>query len=86
MAKRRRNSTEIIRQAFEEFDESGDGLISLGEVKKFVSESFTDNDLTENDFDELIKEFDVDGDGYLDYGGMLFFLSSFSSGKLFTRP
>ena len=70
MAKRRSDSTEDMRKAFEAFDENGDGLISGDELEKFVSNIGEVFDVTE--FSDIMNEIDSDGDGYINYEGTVF--------------
>ena len=70
MAKRgkTRNMLEELREAFRVFDKDGNGFISLEELKS-VMRSLGEN-LTEEEFDVMIREADIDGDGQVNYDGM----------------
>ena len=69
MAKRgkTRDMLEELREAFRVFDKDGNGFISLDELKS-VMRSLGEN-LTEEEFDVMIREADIDGDGQVNYDG-----------------
>ena len=71
MARRRRDSTDVMKMAFAEFDRSGDGLISVEEIKSFVSKMENGTSKSEV-FEDLVKDFDINRDGYIDYKGKVF--------------
>jgi len=53
---------EKLKKIFEEIDESGEGLLSKEELKKGYVKFFSDN-LSEREFDEIMKNIDQDGSG-----------------------
>lgn len=64
MDKRKMLSKEKLRQAFDIFDENGNGSISFVEVKKLLDQKGTSsNDL----YIEMIQEMDIDGDGEISF-------------------
>ena len=67
MAKKKSDSVEDMRRAFEAFDENGDGLISGEELRKFVSN--TGEAMTQVEFDDIMGDIDTDGDGFINYEG-----------------
>ncbi len=55
-----------LRDVFKKMDLSGDGRLSLDELKDGYVNNFSDQ-MTEEEFDSLIKSIDQDGSGYLEY-------------------
>jgi calcium-dependent protein kinase len=53
---------ENLKKIFEEIDESGEGLLSKEELKKGYVKFFSDN-LSEREFDEIMKNIDQDNSG-----------------------
>ncbi len=53
---------EQLKKIFEEIDESGEGLLSKEELKKGYVKFFSDN-LSEREFDEIMKNIDQDNSG-----------------------
>jgi calcium-dependent protein kinase len=64
MDKRKMLSQKRLKQAFDMFDENGNGSISYLEVKKLLDHNGTTNG---DYFKELIKEMDIDGDGEIQF-------------------
>lgn len=56
---------EIIKEAFQEFDLNGDGMISREELYKAMKE--VEDDITMEQIDAMIKEGDTDKNGKIDY-------------------
>lgn len=55
-----------LRAIFKQLDESGDGRLSLAELKNGYQKFFSDS-LSENEFDNLISKLDQDGSGFIEY-------------------
>ena len=56
---------EEIREAFCEFDEDGNGFISVEELRHAMTN--LGESLSEKDIKEWVKKADIDGDGQVDY-------------------
>lgn len=61
----RRSVCEELKDAFNVFDRNGDGYITHEEMKRVLDE-FEEN-LSDKDVAEMIKEADQDGDGKINY-------------------
>ncbi|PAA62482.1 hypothetical protein BOX15_Mlig012129g3 [Macrostomum lignano] len=62
---RRRDSEEMLKQAFSVFDSEGQGWVSTDELRhvmKVLSEKMTDEEV-----EEMIRQADQDGDGSVNY-------------------
>jgi calcium-dependent protein kinase len=55
-----------LRSIFKELDESGDGRLSLEELKKGYIKYFSDS-LSEIEFENLVRQLDQDNSGYVEY-------------------
>lgn len=64
MDKRKMLTTKRLKQAFDMFDENGNGSISYQEVKKLLDSKGTSKG---EYFKELIQEMDIDGDGEISF-------------------
>eukprot|EP00612_Vaucheria_litorea_P002478 CAMPEP_0171459286 /NCGR_PEP_ID=MMETSP0945-20130129/4630_1 /TAXON_ID=109269 /ORGANISM="Vaucheria litorea, Strain CCMP2940" /LENGTH=149 /DNA_ID=CAMNT_0011985273 /DNA_START=27 /DNA_END=476 /DNA_ORIENTATION=- len=60
-----RNADEEMLAAFQVFDRDGNGLISIDELKQVMIE--LDQQLTNTQLEELVKQADVNGDGQINY-------------------
>ena len=67
------NTEEKLAEAFHVFDRDKNGLISIDSLKRVMgnlgltSEHKTQDKLTEEDLEELIKYADMDEDGFISY-------------------
>lgn len=57
---------ETLREAFKTLDKDGSGNISADELKN-VLRSLGDQQISDAEVDEMIREIDLDGDGEVDY-------------------
>ena len=55
---------EELTDIFKELDESGEGLLTINELKKGYKKFFTD-DLSDKEFDEIVKNIDQDKSGQI---------------------
>ena len=55
---------EELTQIFKELDESGEGLLTINELKKGYKKFFTD-DISDKEFDEIMKNIDQDKSGQI---------------------
>ena len=69
IAKRLRNikedEDEYLKSLFSSLDPDNNGLISIREIKYIVTHS--NENISEKDFEIIMKEADTDGDGYISY-------------------
>lgn len=65
MVSQRVNYDEELRNAFDLFDKDGSGYISSAELKLAMN-NFDEN-LTDDEIEEMIREADIDGDGEISY-------------------
>ncbi|TFK60939.1 EF-hand, partial [Pluteus cervinus] len=56
-------SVEVIKAAFQVLDRDGDGMISKEELRLELKR--IDQEATEQELNDMMKEADGDGDGYL---------------------
>lgn len=59
--------TKDLRIIFQKMDNSGDGRLSYEEIKEGYRNYFKQSDLTDKEFEELIKSLDTDGNQYIEY-------------------
>ena len=67
MVSQRVDYDEELRNAFDLFDKDGSGYISSSELKSAMN-NFDEN-LTDAEIEEMIREADIDGDGEISYEG-----------------
>ena len=61
-------SAENLKKAFSIFDVDGDGHLTLGELKKVLSEALTHDDTVDDKaLTKMIAQVDLDGDGKVSY-------------------
>lgn len=58
---------ENLRNAFGMFDQDGSGKISIEEIKNILGASKYQSHISDEQWEDLIKEVDIDGDGELDF-------------------
>jgi len=58
-------SGDEIRDAFRAFDMDGNGYITVAELRQVMA----NEELTDEQFDEMIQEADLDGDGLVNFEG-----------------
>ena len=76
MVSQRVDYDEELRNAFYLFDKDGSGYISSSELKAAMN-NFDEN-LTDEEIEEMIREADLDGDGEISFEGkILEFIHSF---------
>lgn len=61
-------SEEMIRQAFEVFDHTGEGYITISKLKQVIQDLGCQ--FTEEEIDEMMELADQDGDGRVEYEGV----------------
>ena len=62
------DTAEEIKKVFQVFDRDGNGFIQADELK-YMMVHVLQQQITDSDVDELLKEADIDGDGRLNYDG-----------------
>ncbi|KAF1859416.1 hypothetical protein Lal_00010000 [Lupinus albus] len=62
-----RDEEEDMREAFNVFDQNGDGFISVEELRSVLSSLGLKQGRTVEDCKKMIMKVDVDGDGMVDY-------------------
>ncbi|KAK3603071.1 hypothetical protein CHS0354_015766 [Potamilus streckersoni] len=62
-----------LREAFQMFDEDGNGFISAAELKQVMTN--LGEKLTDEEVDQMIREADTDGDGQVNYEEFLAVMS-----------
>ena len=63
------SEAEEITNAFKIFDKNGDGFINGQELRQVMTS--LDENLTDKELDDMMKEADTDGDGLINYNGQL---------------
>ena len=71
MVSQRVDYDEELRNAFCLFDKDGSGYISSSELKAAMN-NFDEN-LTDEEIEEMIREADLDGDGEISFEGLFLF-------------
>ena len=71
MVSQRVDYDDELRNAFCLFDKDGSGYISSSELKAAMN-NFDEN-LTDEEIEEMIREADLDGDGEISFEGLFFF-------------
>ena len=64
---------EEISEAFHQYDQDGNGLISAAELRHVMLRHVMTNrseQLTDKEVNEMIYRLDIDGDGYINYEGI----------------
>lgn len=58
-------SDDEIKKTFDMFDADGDGVITADEVRKILEQ--TEQELSEEDVEQVIRDADSDGDGRISF-------------------
>lgn len=58
------------------FDQNGDGLISIEEIKSLLGASKVQTSINEEEWEDLIREVDINGDGKIDFDEFLEMMKS----------